>query len=79
HPEVSDNGGTSWAALDGPAEGKAIPRDASDKPALPDVSGAVKKLSYPLNASAGKKIDLPFRYQTDGGAGGKGFTADAIT
>ncbi|MFE7748089.1 immune inhibitor A domain-containing protein [Streptomyces sp. NPDC057428] len=79
YTEVSDNGGSSWTALDGTADGKAIPRDASDKPALTDVSGAVKKLSYPLNAYAGKKIDLRFRYQTDGGAGGKGFTADAIT
>ncbi|MFD9289875.1 immune inhibitor A domain-containing protein [Streptomyces sp. NPDC060030] len=79
YTEVSDNGGTSWTALDGTADGKAIPRDASDKPALTDVSGAVKKLSFPLDAYAGKKIDLRFRYQTDGGAGGKGFTADAIT
>ncbi|MFD6280915.1 immune inhibitor A domain-containing protein [Streptomyces sp. NPDC060209] len=79
YTEVSENGGTSWTALDGTADGKAIPRDASDKPALTDVSGAYKKLSYPLNAYAGKKIDLRFRYQTDGGAGGKGFAADAIT
>ncbi|MEV5680176.1 MULTISPECIES: immune inhibitor A domain-containing protein [unclassified Streptomyces] len=79
YTEVSDNGGTSWTALDGTADGKALPRDASDKPALTDVSGAVKKLSFPLNAYAGKKIDLRFRYQTDGGAGGKGFTADALT
>ncbi|MFJ8753348.1 immune inhibitor A domain-containing protein [Streptomyces sp. NPDC102441] len=79
YTEVSENGGTSWTALDGTADGKAIPRDASDKPALTDVSGAYKKLSFPLDAYAGKKIDLRFRYQTDGGAGGKGFTADAIT
>ncbi|MFC8224696.1 immune inhibitor A domain-containing protein [Streptomyces sp. NPDC057287] len=79
YTEVSDNGGTSWTALDGTADGKAIPRDASDKPALTDVSGAYKKLVFPLDAYAGKKIDLRFRYQTDGGAGGKGFTADAIT
>lgn len=79
YTEVSDNGGTSWTALDGTADGKAIPRDASDKPALTDVSGAYKKLSYSLDAYAGKKVDLRFRYQTDGGAGGKGFAADAIT
>ncbi|NEE24712.1 protease, partial [Streptomyces sp. SID7982] len=79
YTEVSDNGGTSWTALDGTADGKAIPRDASDKPALTDVSGAYKKLSFPLDAYAGKKVDLRFRYQTDGGAGGKGFAADAIT
>ncbi len=32
YTEVSDNGGTSWTALDGTADGKALPRDASDKP-----------------------------------------------
>ncbi|MFI2783148.1 immune inhibitor A domain-containing protein [Streptomyces sp. ALB3] len=79
YTEVSENGGTSWTALDGTADGQAIPRDASDKPALTDVSGAYKKLSFPLDAYAGKKIDLRFRYQTDGGAGGKGFAADALT
>lgn len=79
YTEVSENGGANWTALDGTADGKAIPRDASDKPALTDVSGAYKKLSYSLDAYAGKKFDLRFRYQTDGGAGGKGFTADAIT
>ncbi|MFI9493744.1 MULTISPECIES: immune inhibitor A domain-containing protein [Streptomyces] len=79
YTEVSENGGSSWTALDGTADGKAIPRDASDKPALTDVSGAYQKLSFPLDAYAGKKIDLRFRYQTDGGAGGKGFTADALT
>ncbi|WP_329229377.1 immune inhibitor A [Streptomyces sp. NBC_00111] len=79
YTEVSENGGTSWTALDGTADGQAIPRDASDKPALTDVSGAYKKLVFPLDAYAGKKIDLRFRYQTDGGAGGKGFAADAIT
>ncbi|WP_405694469.1 immune inhibitor A domain-containing protein [Streptomyces sp. NBC_01185] len=79
YTEVSENGGTSWTALDGTADGQAIPRDASDKPALTGVSGAYKKLVFPLDAYAGKKIDLRFRYQTDGGAGGKGFAADAIT
>lgn len=79
YTEVSDNGGTSWTAIDGTADGKAIPRDASDKPALTDVSGTYQKLSYSLDAYAGKKVDVRFRYQTDGGAGGKGFTADAIT
>ncbi|HEY9437787.1 MAG TPA: immune inhibitor A domain-containing protein [Streptomyces sp.] len=79
YTEVSTDGGASWTALDGTADGKAIPRDASDKPALTGVSGAYKQLSYPLDAYAGKKIDVRFRYQTDGGAGGKGFTADAIT
>ena len=79
YTEVSTDNGASWNAIDGTADGKAITRDSSDKPALTDASGAYKKLSYPLDQFAGKNIQLRFRYQTDGGAGGKGFTADAIT
>ncbi|TXS36095.1 M6 family metalloprotease domain-containing protein [Streptomyces sp. or43] len=78
YTEVSENGGASWTAIDGTADGVAIPRDASDKPALTDVSGKYKKLSYSLDAYAGKKIDIRFRYTTDGGAGGIGFAADTI-
>ncbi|MER7946581.1 immune inhibitor A domain-containing protein [Streptomyces sp. NPDC096079] len=79
YTEVSTDGGANWTAVNGTADGVPIPKDASGAPALTDVSGAHKKLVYDLNAYAGKKFDLRFRYQTDGGAGGKGFTADAIT
>ncbi|MET9673334.1 immune inhibitor A domain-containing protein [Streptomyces sp. NPDC006482] len=79
YAEASTDGGANWTALDGTADGVALPRDAAGSPSLTDVSGAHKKLVYDLGAYAGKKFDLRFRYQTDGGAGGKGFTADAIT
>ncbi|MEW2032699.1 immune inhibitor A domain-containing protein [Streptomyces roseifaciens] len=79
YAEVSTDGGANWTPVDGTADGKSIPRDGGDKPALTGVSGAYKKLSYPLDAYAGKKIDLRFRYTTDGGTTGKGFTADAIS
>ncbi|MGA4849113.1 immune inhibitor A domain-containing protein [Streptomyces sp. G5(2025)] len=79
YTEVSTDGGASYTPVDGTADGKPITRDAGDKPALTGVSGAYKKLVFPLDAYAGKKIDLRFRYATDGGAGGKGFTADALT
>ncbi|WP_354384436.1 immune inhibitor A domain-containing protein [Streptomyces sp. PvR034] len=79
YAEASTDGGATWTALAGTANGKAIPLDAGGSPALTDVSGAWQDLKYPLDGYAGKKIDLRFRYQTDGGAGGKGFTADAIT
>ncbi|MCX5390962.1 immune inhibitor A domain-containing protein [Streptomyces sp. NBC_00094] len=79
YTEVSTDGGANWTALDGTADGVALPRDASGASALTGVSEAHKKLVYDLGAYAGKKFDLRFRYQTDGGAGGKGFTADAIT
>ncbi|MEU3355675.1 immune inhibitor A domain-containing protein [Streptomyces sp. NPDC037389] len=79
YTEVSTDGGANWTPVDGTADGKTITRDGGDKPALTGVSGAYKKLSFPLDAYAGKKIDLRFRYATDGGTAGKGFTADAIS
>jgi immune inhibitor A len=79
YTEVSTDGGANWTPVDGTADGKAIPRDAGDKPALTGTSGAYRKLSFPLDAYAGKKVDLRFRYQTDSGVAQKGFTADALT
>ncbi|MGW0841391.1 immune inhibitor A domain-containing protein [Streptomyces sp. NPDC002787] len=79
YTEVSTDGGANWTAVDGTVDGAAIPRDASGKPALTGSSAAYKKLSYPLDAYAGQKFDLRFRYQTDGGVAPKGFAADSIT
>ncbi|WP_324784115.1 immune inhibitor A domain-containing protein [Streptomyces sp. H51] len=78
YTEVSTDGGANWTALDGTVDGRAIPRDGSDKPALTGSVDAYAKLAYPLDAYAGKKIDLRFRYQTDGGVALKGFAADEI-
>ncbi|WP_263166361.1 immune inhibitor A [Streptomyces sp. SCSIO ZS0520] len=78
YTEVSTDGGKQYTPLDGTADGKALPKDGADRPALTDASKKYQKLVFPLDAYAGKKIDLRFRYQTDGGAGGKGFTADEI-
>ncbi|WP_432196950.1 immune inhibitor A domain-containing protein [Streptomyces sp. bgisy027] len=79
YTEVSTDGGANWTAVDGTADGAAISKDASGKPALDGTSGEYKKLVFPLDAYAGKKIDLRFRYQTDGGVAQKGFAADQIT
>ncbi|MDO0914573.1 immune inhibitor A [Streptomyces sp. DT2A-34] len=79
YTEVSTDGGANWTAVDGTVDGAAIPRDASNKPALTGTVDAYKKLVFPLDAYAGKKIDLRFRYQTDGGVAQKGFAADEIT
>ncbi|MFH8370310.1 immune inhibitor A domain-containing protein [Streptomyces sp. NPDC018031] len=79
YAEVSTDGGANWTPIDGTADGKPIPRDGGDKPALTGASGTYKKLSFPLDAYAGKKIDVRFRYQTDGGVSLKGFAADTIT
>ncbi|MDF3297739.1 immune inhibitor A domain-containing protein [Streptomyces tropicalis] len=79
YTEVSTDGGANWTALDGTVNGQPIPRDGSDKPALTGTVDAYKKLSFPLDAYAGQKIQLRFRYQTDGGVAQKGFAADEIT
>ncbi|TWF87203.1 immune inhibitor A domain-containing protein [Streptomyces capillispiralis] len=79
YTEVSTDGGANWTAVDGTVDGQPIPRDAADKPALHGTADGHKKLAYSLDAYAGQKVDLRFRYQTDGGVAQKGFTADAIT
>ncbi|MEV7685910.1 immune inhibitor A domain-containing protein [Streptomyces bungoensis] len=79
YAEVSTDGGANWTALDGTVDGQAIPRDGSGKPALTGSVDAYKKLSYSLDAYAGQKFDLRFRYQSDGGVALKGFAADEIT
>ncbi|MGP4045485.1 immune inhibitor A domain-containing protein [Streptomyces sp. 2A115] len=79
YTEVSTDGGANWTPVDGTVDGAAITRDGSGKPALTGTVDAYKKLSYPLDAYAGKKIDLRFRYSTDGGVAQKGFAADEIT
>ncbi|WP_031042775.1 immune inhibitor A domain-containing protein [Streptomyces sp. NRRL F-5650] len=78
YTEVSTDDGANWTALDGTFDGQPIQRDGSDKPALSATVDAYGKLVYPLDAYAGRKIDLRFRYQTDGGLAMKGFTADQI-
>ncbi|CAL9474647.1 immune inhibitor A domain-containing protein [Streptomyces sp. enrichment culture] len=78
YTEVSTDGGANWTAVDGTFDGQPIQRDGSDKPALSGTVDAYGKLVYPLDAYAGQKIDLRFRYQTDGGLAMKGFTADEI-
>ncbi|WP_190056725.1 immune inhibitor A domain-containing protein [Streptomyces echinoruber] len=79
YAEVSTDDGANWTALDGTVNGQPIPRDGSDKPALTGTVDAYRKLVYPLDAYAGQKIQLRFRYQTDGGVALKGFAADEIT
>ncbi len=79
YTEVSTDGGANWTSLDGTADGQPLSRDGSDKPALSGFSQTYKKLSFPLDAYAGKKIDLRFRYATDGGVAEKGFAADRIS
>ncbi|MEU8589782.1 immune inhibitor A domain-containing protein [Streptomyces sp. NPDC048664] len=79
YTEVSSDGGATWKALDGTVNGAAIPRDASGAPVLTGTLDKYADLVYPLDAYAGKKVKLRFRYTTDTGVAQKGFTADDIT
>ncbi|MGY0024328.1 immune inhibitor A domain-containing protein [Streptomyces sp. cg35] len=79
YTQVSTDGGASWKSIDGTADGVTIPRDGGDKPALTGDSTTFQHLVFPLDEFAGKKIDIRFRYKTDGGAGGLGFTADNLS
>ncbi|MEU6402116.1 immune inhibitor A domain-containing protein [Streptomyces sp. NPDC046985] len=79
YTEASADGGAHWTALDGTADGQPIPRDSSGTPVLTGTADGYQKLAYPLDAYAGQKIQLRFRYQTDGGVAQKGFAADEIT
>ncbi|QPP08644.1 M6 family metalloprotease domain-containing protein [Streptomyces bathyalis] len=78
YTEVSEDG-ENWTPIDGTADGKPIPRDGSNQPGLSGVSKTYKDLAFPLDDFAGKKIDVRFRYLTDGGVAQKGFAADAIS
>ncbi|MEU6357738.1 immune inhibitor A domain-containing protein [Streptomyces sp. NPDC047072] len=79
YTEVSTDG-SNWTPIDGTlADGSAIPRDGSGKPALTGTVDAYQKLTFPLDAYAGQNIQLRFRYATDGGVAQKGFAADEIT
>ncbi|MFF3504892.1 immune inhibitor A domain-containing protein [Streptomyces sp. NPDC003247] len=79
YTEVSTDG-ANWTPIDGTlADGSAIPRDGSGKPALTGTVDAYQKLTFPLDAYAGQNIGLRFRYATDGGVAQLGFAADEIT
>nr|WP_206314670.1 immune inhibitor A domain-containing protein [Streptomyces coryli] len=78
YTEASTDDGATWTPLDGTANGKAIPRDGGDKPALTGTNGAYQDLVFPMDAYAGKSVQLRFRYLTDGGVAQKGFAADEL-
>ncbi|BCJ52854.1 protease [Actinoplanes sp. NBRC 14428] len=78
--EASTDNGTTWTRLDGTLNGAALPRDASNTPALTGSSGgAWSDIAIPLNAYAGKKITFRLHYLTDGGVADGGFFGDNIT
>ncbi|MDT0307837.1 immune inhibitor A [Streptomyces sp. DSM 44917] len=79
YTEISADGGATWTALDGTADGAPLPRDGADRPALTGESGGDLPLAFPLDDWAGQEVSLRFLYRTDGSTAQTGFTADALT
>ncbi|GAA0524430.1 immune inhibitor A [Paractinoplanes ferrugineus] len=78
--EVSADKGTTWTPLNGTVDGVALPKDASEVPALTGSSaGAWKTINIPLDAYAGKAVKFRLHYITDGGASTGGFFGDELT
>jgi immune inhibitor A len=80
--EVSADGGSTWTAVDGTVDGEPIGTDggAPGRPALDGSSnGAWQNFHIPLNAYAGKNVQVRLHYLTDGGVSAGGFFGDDLT
>jgi len=81
--EASEDG-TAWTPLGGTVDGHAFSRDSAGRPAIDGRSAGWDEqqwtdLSVPLDAYAGKSIQLRFRYRTDGGTAWGGVYLDNVT
>ncbi|TDC19103.1 M6 family metalloprotease domain-containing protein [Streptomyces sp. 8K308] len=79
YAEVSTDGGSTWTALDGTANGEALPSDGAGRTAISGESMGDVPVSYPLDDYVGQSVEVRFRYQTDGSRTMTGFTADEIS
>ncbi|MFI7602791.1 immune inhibitor A domain-containing protein [Actinoplanes sp. NPDC049681] len=80
--EVSSDNGTTWTAVDGTIDGAPLGKDGGDpgRPAITGTSGgAWKDIHIPLDAYAGKKVQVRLHYLTDGGVSEGGFFGDDLT
>ncbi|MBW5485002.1 M6 family metalloprotease domain-containing protein [Streptomyces bambusae] len=71
--EASTDGGASWSPLAGTVNGAAIPAKG-----VSGTSGGWAELSVPLDAFAGRSVQLRLRVTSDSNTHGKGVTFDAI-
>jgi immune inhibitor A len=80
YAQVSQDGGTTWTALDGTVNGQPFGRDSGNAPAITgSTNGAWVDMNVPLTSVVGKNVMFRFRYRTDGGLALNGFFADNIT
>jgi immune inhibitor A len=80
YTQASTDGGETWTALNGTVGGNAFGKDANNDPAITGTSeNQWLDMNVPLDAFAGKAVQLRFRYKTDGGVAPPGFFADDVT
>ncbi|MEV4703607.1 immune inhibitor A domain-containing protein [Actinoplanes sp. NPDC049316] len=80
--EVSQDDGATWTAVDGTVGGAPFGTDGGEpgRPAISGTSGgAWKDIHVPLDAYAGKKVQVRLHYLTDGGVSKGGFFGDDLT
>lgn len=79
YAEVSTDGGANWQVLAGTFNGTALPKNAAGKAALTgSTNNAWGRLSFPLDAYAGKAVKIRFHNTTDGGLHLRGLALDDI-
>jgi immune inhibitor A len=78
YTQASTDGGATWATLQGTVGGQPFGVDANGDPALTGANEGWEDMVVPLDAYAGQKVQLRFRYKTDGGVAPPGFFADEI-
>ena len=79
YAEATTDGGSTWTALDGTANGEALPTDSAGRTAISGESMGDVPVSYALDDYIGQSVEVRFRYQTDGSLTMTGFTADEIS
>ncbi|MEV7214189.1 immune inhibitor A domain-containing protein [Kitasatospora cineracea] len=74
YAEVSTDGGKNWSSLAGTLNGAAIPDNA-----LTGTTNGWADLAFPLDAYAGKSVQIRFHNTTDPGVHNKGIALDNIS
>ncbi len=76
--QVSEDGGETWAGLDGTLDGQPLEKDASGTPTFSGDHPAWGSLVVPLSSVAGKDVKFRAIYKTDGGVAEQGLFLDDI-
>ncbi len=76
--QVSDDGGSTWTALDGTLDGQPMEKDASGTPTFSGEHPEWGDLEVPMSSVAGKDVTFRALYRTDGGVAEQGLFLDDL-